>query len=131
MKLLWKGIFVVVVFFVVVFLMGSSFDTKLDFDKFASFVDRVRADEDHDEEDEEDEEDDEDDEDDEEDDEDEDDKKESETSVDVSRQVRSQLIVDSDGDGILDSEDPHPNVAEIFIVEDNDKNGIVDRYESD
>jgi hypothetical protein len=36
---------------------------------------------------------------------------------------------DSDGDGLLDADDPHPNIAEIYIVEDKDKDGIVDSFE--
>lgn len=38
-------------------------------------------------------------------------------------------LPDSDGDGLLDKDDPHPKVAEIYIVEDKDKNGIVDDFE--
>ena len=38
-------------------------------------------------------------------------------------------LKDSDGDGLLDKDDPHPNIAEIYIVEDEDKNGIVDSFE--
>ena len=30
---------------------------------------------------------------------------------------------------LLDKDDKHPNVAEIYIVEDNDRNGIVDNFE--
>jgi hypothetical protein len=36
---------------------------------------------------------------------------------------------DSDGDGLLDADDPHPNIAEIYIVADEDNNGIVDSFE--
>ena len=54
---------------------------------------------------------------------------EAETDVDVSKNTRTIVLKDSDGDGILDGEDPHPDVAEIYIVEDEDKNGIVDIYE--
>jgi hypothetical protein len=36
---------------------------------------------------------------------------------------------DSDGDGIIDIDDPHPNVAEIYVVKDDNLNGIVDNFE--
>jgi hypothetical protein len=36
---------------------------------------------------------------------------------------------DSDGDGIFDVNDPHPNVAEIYVVKDDNWNGIVDVFE--
>jgi hypothetical protein len=51
------------------------------------------------------------------------------TSVDVSRNVNTVTLKDSDGDGLLDRDDPHPNVAEIYIVVDENKNGIVDGFE--
>ena len=38
-------------------------------------------------------------------------------------------LKDSDGDGLLDDEDPHPEVAEIYIVTDDNGNGIVDEFE--
>ena len=51
------------------------------------------------------------------------------TEVDVSTNTRTRILKDSDGDGLLDSEDPHPDIAEVFIVEDENRNGIVDLYE--
>jgi uncharacterized membrane protein len=47
----------------------------------------------------------------------------------VSKSVDTIILKDSDGDGILDKDDKHPNMAEIYIVEDNNKNGIVDKFE--
>jgi len=38
-------------------------------------------------------------------------------------------LQDSDGDGLLDKDDPHPTIPEIYIVEDNNRNGIVDKFE--
>lgn len=38
-------------------------------------------------------------------------------------------LEDSDGDGLLDENDPHPNIAEIYIVADENKNGIADDFE--
>lgn len=74
--------------------------------------------------------------DDEEDEEDEDDdRRTSETYVSQSPEVKTNIstqvitLKDSDGDGILDKEDPHPTVAEIYIVKDDNLNGIVDMFE--
>lgn len=36
---------------------------------------------------------------------------------------------DSDRDGLLDENDPHPDIAEIYIVKDENRNGIDDRYD--
>jgi hypothetical protein len=49
----------------------------------------------------------------------------------VTTNVSTKTIVqkDSDGDGLLDPNDPHPNIPEIYIVIDEDKNGIVDQFE--
>lgn len=47
----------------------------------------------------------------------------------VSKSVETVVLKDSDGDGILDRDDAHPNVAEIYIVEDKNRNGIVDKFE--
>ncbi|MDO8529178.1 MAG: hypothetical protein Q7S18_00740 [bacterium] len=44
--------------------------------------------------------------------------------------TQTTIIKDSDGDGLIDSEDPHPNIPEIYIVEDNNLNGIVDKFEN-
>jgi len=43
--------------------------------------------------------------------------------------TRVITLPDSDGDGILDKNDPHPKMAEIYIVEDANSNGIVDKFE--
>jgi hypothetical protein len=40
-----------------------------------------------------------------------------------------KVLKDSDRDGIIDDEDPHPNIAEIYIVRDDNLNGIDDNYE--
>lgn len=47
----------------------------------------------------------------------------------TSSSTRTIILKDSDGDGILDAEDPHPEVAEIYIVKDENSNGIVDQFE--
>lgn len=47
----------------------------------------------------------------------------------TSKSVETVILKDGDGDGILDKDDKHPNVAEVYIVEDNNKNGIVDSFE--
>ena len=47
----------------------------------------------------------------------------------VSTSVRTILIPDTDGDGLVDSKDPHPKIQEIYIVEDENNNGIVDTFE--
>ena len=36
---------------------------------------------------------------------------------------------DSDGDGLYDDEDPHPDINEFLIVKDDNLNGIDDKYE--
>ena len=51
------------------------------------------------------------------------------TYIDISNRTSTMILGDGDGDGILDNEDPHPNVAEQFVVSDDDKNGIVDSFE--
>lgn len=38
-------------------------------------------------------------------------------------------LPDIDRDGIADENDPHPDVAEIYVVKDEDKDGIDDEYE--
>jgi hypothetical protein len=50
-----------------------------------------------------------------------------ETSVKVD--TKTTIIRDSDGDGIFDGQDIHPGISEIYIVEDNNFNGIVDKFE--
>jgi hypothetical protein len=37
--------------------------------------------------------------------------------------------LDSDGDGIFDDEDKYPEINDYIIVNDNNLNGIVDKYE--
>ena len=44
-------------------------------------------------------------------------------------QVQTISLPDQDNDGIPDSEDPHPDIAEIYIVKDDNLNGIVDTFE--
>ena len=44
-------------------------------------------------------------------------------------QVQTITLPDRDSDGIADSEDPYPDVAEIYIVKDDNLNGIVDTFE--
>lgn len=36
---------------------------------------------------------------------------------------------DSDRDGLIDRNDPHPSIPEIYITKDENKNGISDDYE--
>ncbi|HAT73838.1 MAG: hypothetical protein US30_C0004G0061 [Candidatus Moranbacteria bacterium GW2011_GWF2_36_839] len=50
-------------------------------------------------------------------------------STKVETTTKTTIHKDSDGDGILDETDPHPAISEIYIVEDNNKNGIVDKFE--
>lgn len=47
----------------------------------------------------------------------------------ISVETKTVTLKDSDGDGILDKDDPHPTVAEIYIAEDSNRNGIVDKFE--
>lgn len=49
----------------------------------------------------------------------------------VKTSTQTTIIKDSDGDGFVDSEDPHPNISEIYIVEDVNLNGIVDKFENE
>ena len=48
----------------------------------------------------------------------------------ITQQEVTTVLTDSDGDGLYDNEDPHPNIPEIYIVHDDNKNGIADRFES-
>jgi hypothetical protein len=45
------------------------------------------------------------------------------------QQLQTVLLSDRDRDGIVDSEDVHPDIAEIYIVQDENLNGIVDTFE--
>lgn len=44
-------------------------------------------------------------------------------------QTRIIYLSDKDRDGIADARDPHPEVAEIYVVKDDNSNGIVDALE--
>ena len=48
----------------------------------------------------------------------------------VTQQKVTTVLTDSDGDGLYDNEDPHPDIPEIYIVRDDNKNGIADHLES-
>lgn len=52
-------------------------------------------------------------------------------SVDIEKDVDTVILKDSDGDGLLDLDDPHPDVSEIYIVEDENRDGIVDAYQAE
>lgn len=39
------------------------------------------------------------------------------------------ILKDSDGDGLYDNEDPHPTIPELYIVQDENRNGIADHLE--
>lgn len=43
--------------------------------------------------------------------------------------LETEYEPDTDGDGIIDKDDPHPTIAEIYIVSDNNLNGMDDNYE--
>lgn len=97
-------------------------------------------DEEHEEDEDEDEEDDEDDEEDDERDQDKENEKES-RSISTSQPPRSVPVTtttlksttttfkDTDGDGLYDNEDPHPTIPELYIVRDENRNGITDSFE--
>ena len=51
------------------------------------------------------------------------------TEIKVTTTSRDITYKDSDGDGILDIDDPHPKISEIYIVKDDNQNGIVDSFE--
>ncbi len=48
----------------------------------------------------------------------------------ITQQEVTTVLTDSDGDGLYDNEDPHPNIPELYIVSDDNRNGIADRFES-
>lgn len=43
--------------------------------------------------------------------------------------MKTKVIIDTDQDGISDEKDPHPNIAEIYVVSDDNCNGISDWLE--
>lgn len=45
------------------------------------------------------------------------------------QQMQTISLPDRDRDGIPDDEDIHPDIAEIYIVKDENSNGIVDTFE--
>jgi len=45
-------------------------------------------------------------------------------------QLQTISLSDRDRDGIPDDEDKHPDIAEIYIVKDDNLNGIVDTFEN-
>lgn len=47
----------------------------------------------------------------------------------MENQTQTVFLLDYDRDGIVDSEDLHPDMAEMFIVKDDNLNGIVDTFE--
>ena len=51
--------------------------------------------------------------------------------AEVTVETKKETIVppDTDGDGLLDENDPHPNIPEIYLVKDENLNGIVDNFE--
>lgn len=53
----------------------------------------------------------------------------SNTYVNVAKSTQSVVLEDKDGDGLLDESDPHPEMPEIYIVVDDDRDGIVDSFE--
>jgi hypothetical protein len=48
----------------------------------------------------------------------------------VTYQAKTIEYADSDRDGLIDIEDPHPNIPEIYFVKDDNFNGIVDTFEN-
>ena len=48
----------------------------------------------------------------------------------VVNELKTVELPDSDRDGLVDSEDPHPNTPEIYFVKDDNQNGIVDTFEN-
>lgn len=47
----------------------------------------------------------------------------------IENQTQTVFLPDYDRDGIADNEDLHPDIAEMFIVKDDNSNGIVDTFE--
>lgn len=50
-------------------------------------------------------------------------------SANVKKEITKTTLFDSDRDGIFDEEDEHPAINNFFIAIDQNKNGIVDKYE--
>lgn len=48
----------------------------------------------------------------------------------VVNETKSVVLPDSDHDGLVDAEDPHPKTPEIYFVKDDNQNGIVDSFEN-
>jgi hypothetical protein len=48
----------------------------------------------------------------------------------VVNETRDVEYTDTDRDGLIDLEDPHPSIPEMFIVKDENFNGIVDTFEN-
>lgn len=49
----------------------------------------------------------------------------------IIKRLITNTIYDSDGDGVFDPDDPTPNLNDIFIVKDDNANGINDAYENE
>lgn len=47
----------------------------------------------------------------------------------ISKDITTTTRFDSDGDGILNEDDEFPAINNYLIVEDENRNGIVDKYE--
>lgn len=47
----------------------------------------------------------------------------------IENKIQTIYLPDRDRDGIADSKDQHPEIAEIYIVKDDNLNGIVDSFE--
>jgi hypothetical protein len=48
----------------------------------------------------------------------------------IVNELRNFELSDSDLDGLIDAEDPHPEKPEIYLVKDDNNNGIVDTFEN-
>lgn len=48
----------------------------------------------------------------------------------VVNELRTVELADGDRDGLVDTEDPHPNIPEVYLVKDDNSNGIVDTFEN-
>lgn len=43
--------------------------------------------------------------------------------------LKDVVLKDSDRDGLFDDQDPYPTIPEIYIVRDDNNNGVVDQYD--